>query len=182
MSGPGQNMSAMTRAVEEGVTVLREATDGGELLILVDGKLGEYRDGRRVGVIDSPGSYVGAVEALLGGKRGSTIKAESRCRLIRIPKGQVQAFFRHSPDMGLKLAKQLAVRLRDSISTLSESRQNSAQLRDAVSDLLESLDDIRDLARSASDAADFRVQVMTLLRRLQRRFDDRAFTDETVIF
>ncbi len=80
--------------------------------------------------------------------------------------------------MGLKLAR----RLRDMTATLAESRQNSAELRDGMSDLLESLDDIRDIARQKTDPAEFRVATLTLLRRLQRRFDDRGFSDETVIF
>lgn len=175
-------LQAMTRAVEEGVILLREGTEGGDLIILVDGALGLYADGRRMAVIDQPGSYVGSTEALLHGKRGTTVKTEARCQVIRIPRDQVQSFFRHSPDMGLKLARQLARRLKDTTATLAESRQNSSELRDGMSDVLESLDDIRDIARQKPDPAEFRVAVLTLLKRLQRRFDDSGFTDETVIF
>lgn len=175
-----ESLTTMTRAVEEGVTLVREGTEGGDLL--VDGTLGVYRDGRRMAVVDTAGSYIGATEALLGGKRGETVKAESRCNVIRIPKDQVQTFFHHSPDMGLKLARQLARRLRDTTATLADSRANSSELRDGMADLLESLDDIRDIARQKTDAGEFRIAVLTLLRRLQRRFEDRAFSDETVIF
>jgi CRP-like cAMP-binding protein len=114
-----------------GDTIIREGMFGREMYILVNGKLDVSMDGVSVATIDSKGSFIGEICALLGSKRVATVKAVTPAKLFVIE--NVSEYFNKSPDAGFLMAKTLASRLID-------MNQNSVRLKRALIDLFAKTD------------------------------------------
>jgi len=72
------------RNVAEGDTVVEQGDDGGELFLLLDGVLSIEVDGEAVADF-GPGAILGERAVLEGGRRTSTMRAMTKCRLAVVP-------------------------------------------------------------------------------------------------
>jgi CRP-like cAMP-binding protein len=174
---PGETMSKLssyTREVEPGVVFLRETAGTSDLVILLAGVLGVYKDAERVATIDTPGTYVGEIGALLGGGRTASVRAETKARIVWVPADKVESFFEASPELALKLARTLARRLRDTTVALAAARQRNTRLEAHLTGLGHELGALRDSAGEIDTPARLRLHV-------QRRIDAllRSLPEET---
>ena len=106
-------LKSLEARFEKGQVVFEEGEQTRDLYILLDGEV-EVRKGDRVmAVIREPDSYIGEMSLLLGTPRTATLVARKDCRMIRVPEAKVTDFFAHSPALGIKLARVLAMRLQE---------------------------------------------------------------------
>jgi hypothetical protein len=68
------------RSLEPGETLVEQGQDGQELFLLLDGVLSVIVDGQEISEI-GPGGVLGERAILEGGKRTSTLRAVTRCRV-----------------------------------------------------------------------------------------------------
>ena len=77
--------SRPTRTLADDEVLLVQGEGGGDLFILLSGKLVVVRDGVSIATISQPGTLVGEMSVLLGIRNSATVKAEreSKVRVIR---------------------------------------------------------------------------------------------------
>ena len=68
-----------------GDSLFLEGDDSCDLFILVSGRLEVLKDDKKISEIIEPGSLVGEMSFLLGGKRTATVKAVGEVQAIQIP-------------------------------------------------------------------------------------------------
>ena len=114
-------MAGMVRRYAEGALILKEASEGGQLHVIHQGRV---RIGKLVpGVgeealtILGPGEYFGEVEFLDGGTACAQAVAHTDCEILAIPHAEVAALM-DRPELASKFlwvfARTLAGRLRES--------------------------------------------------------------------
>ena len=163
-----------TREIDQGVVFLRETAGTSDLVILLSGVLGVYKDAERVATIDTPGTYVGEIGALLGGGRTASVRAETKARIVWVPAEKVESFFESSPELALKLARTLARRLRDTTRALATARHRNAHLEAVFAGLGDELEALRDSAGEIDTPARLRLHVQTRIDALLRSLPDEA--------
>ena len=74
-----------TRTLADGEVLLVQGEGGGDLFILLSGKLAVVRDGVNIATISQPGTLVGELSVLLGIRNSATVSAEreAKVRVIR---------------------------------------------------------------------------------------------------
>lgn len=155
-------------------TVLfREGEPAGDLIILVSGRLGVYRGDRRVAEIDEPGAYVGETSALTQQPRTATVRTESPTTVLRVPRSRVPAFLRAAPEVAVKLASNLAERLRETTDRLVESIQQREEVERQFDAVLDELTALYGHLRTAADGDEARIEALNTLRRLINRHATR---------
>jgi CRP-like cAMP-binding protein len=97
----------------KGQVIFEEGDNSRELYILLNGEVEIKKGGTTIAIVKEPDSYLGEMSTLLGTPRTATMVAASDCLLIRVPESKVTDFFAHSPSLGIKLAKTIAVRLQE---------------------------------------------------------------------
>ena len=97
----------------KGKVIFREEERSRDLYILLSGKVIIRKNGKTIGTVDTPDTYLGEMSTLLGSLRTATMIAATDCNMIRVPENKVLDFFQFSPSLGMKLAKTLAQRLRE---------------------------------------------------------------------
>ncbi len=113
MTGPrdASRLKQLEVAFEAGDLLFREGERSRELYILLSGQVEIVKNGRVIGLVTTSDTYLGEMSMLLGSRRTATLAARTPCTLIRVPEDRVLEFFRFSPELGMKLAKTLALRL-----------------------------------------------------------------------
>lgn len=103
---------------------LFDAEDTTSVVILLSGSLRAETGGLLLSVMEEPGTFVGEVGALLALPRSAEVTAvtDSTVRVI----GEPAVFFDTYPQLGVELARQLAVRLHRLNAYLSDLRQQYA--------------------------------------------------------
>jgi len=76
------------RNVDAGKTVVEQGDEGGELFLLLDGVLSIEVDGEAVADF-GPGAILGERAVLEGGRRTSTMRAITKCRLAVVPDSDI---------------------------------------------------------------------------------------------
>lgn len=121
-----------------GETVIKEGRFGKEMFILVKGKVEVTVEGIPVAIIDTKGSFIGEICALLGTKRIATVKTLEPCKFYVIE--QLSEYFTANPESGFLMAKTLASRLID-------MNHNFIELKKSLLELAK-----RDLSTQSGDA------------------------------
>ncbi len=122
-------------SVARGDFLVREGDPGGDVFILVDGRLraiSQSAGGRALGDL-VPGDVVGETQLFTGGRRNATVVALRNSVLGRLPRARLEEAMRRLPDLGLRLASVAVERAQHAV-------QRSAPLRAAVNLVIQSVD------------------------------------------
>ncbi|MDH4320222.1 MAG: DUF2225 domain-containing protein [Desulfobulbaceae bacterium] len=114
---------SMEKLCGSGENVFVQGEETREMYILLDGRVSVTVDGMELAVIEEQGSYFGEMAKLLDLPRTATVKTLTPCRLLVIQEDVVEEFLAHSPNLGFKLAKILAARLKETTNDLVEMSQ-----------------------------------------------------------
>ncbi len=106
-----RKLKNLERDFSQGTIIAEEGSEGDEMFILVDGKVGIRKEDRIINAVDEPGSFLGEISSLLNIPRTATMIAASRCKMICIPAKSVDIFFKKSPQSAYRLSRSLAARL-----------------------------------------------------------------------
>jgi len=131
-----RNLHSLARTLPAGTTILEEGTAGGGMVILLAGRLGVYRNGKKVGEIAEPGAYVGESSVITGQDRMATIKAESSVTLVRLSGKQATAFL-GTEAAGKKMVRNIADRLEAVNGRLVEQQARIDELKGAMAEVLQ---------------------------------------------
>lgn len=104
-------LESLQATYHKGDVVFEEGDDTRDFYILLAGEVEVRRGGQLIATLDCPDTYLGEMSTLLGTPRTATIVATQETRMVRVPEERVTEFFKHSPVLGLKLARVLAMRL-----------------------------------------------------------------------
>jgi CRP/FNR family transcriptional regulator, cyclic AMP receptor protein len=110
-----------TRSLEAGECLLEEGTPAGPMYVLVRGAVEVRKDGSTLLRIDTPGSFLGEVSALLGTRRSADVVATepTEVRVIEEPSAALAA----DPQLVVAMARLLAHRLRAVTSYLADLKR-----------------------------------------------------------
>lgn len=78
--------------------------------VLVDGKVGIFKNEKKISEFSKPGDMVGEMSLILNRPRSATIKALTDCDLLMI-EGELDDLVKRYPDISKKLIIALAERL-----------------------------------------------------------------------
>jgi CRP/FNR family cyclic AMP-dependent transcriptional regulator len=115
-----------TRTLAEGEVLLVQGEGGGDLFILLSGKLAAVRDGVTIASIAQPGTLVGELSVLLGIRNSATVRAEreSKVRVIR----DANKLLESEPGLARSVAALVAGRLDATSALLVElAKQNKGK-------------------------------------------------------
>lgn len=133
-----RSLHSLARTVKAGTTILEEGTAGGGMIILLAGRLGVYRNSKKVGEITEPGAYVGESSVITGQDRMATIKAETSVTIVRLSARQATAFL-GTEAAGKKMVKNIADRLEAVNEKLIEQQSRIDDLKGAMTEVLEAV-------------------------------------------
>jgi len=86
--------------------------------ILLSGEVEVKKNGKRVATISKSGSFIGELAALLNEKRSADVITSKDSDFIVVSNNEFKKLIKLDPDIGLRLLKSLAQRLRDTTSKL----------------------------------------------------------------
>ncbi|NUN09071.1 MAG: cyclic nucleotide-binding domain-containing protein [Ignavibacteriaceae bacterium] len=116
-----------------GDIILRQDSVGTEFFILIQGKVGIYKDGTKLAEYTEPGTVVGEISAILHTPRSATIIALTDSEFIEI-EGSIEDEIKTHPDIILYVLSNLAERLRQTTGDLATvaSKMNAKSLADLM--------------------------------------------------
>lgn len=117
----GDGLGPVERLFGKGATIFREGDASQDLYVLLTGAVRVVKGDRAVATIDEPGSYFGEMSSLLGVPRTATVMAADESRLLQVPPDHIASFFGDTPQLALKIARDLAARLAKTTAELAES-------------------------------------------------------------
>ena len=118
--------SRPTRTLADDEVLLVQGEGGGDLFILLSGKLVVVRDGVNIAAISQPGTLVGEMSVLLGIRNSATVRAEreTKVRVIR----DANKLLESEPGLARRVAAMVAGRLDATSALLVElSKQNKGK-------------------------------------------------------
>jgi CRP-like cAMP-binding protein len=89
--------------VEVGAHLFREGDPADALLLLLDGRLRLWSDGRDADGEVGPGSSIGALSLVVEGPREASAVARSRCRVLRLTRESFAGLRDAAPEVACKL-------------------------------------------------------------------------------
>ncbi len=116
-------LQSLEKICEVGEEIFVQGEETREMYILLEGKVSVAVDGMELAIIDEQGSYFGEMAELLDLPRTATVKTLAPCKMLVIQEDAVEEFLSHSPNLGFKLAKSLAARLKETTNDLVEMSQ-----------------------------------------------------------
>ncbi len=90
--------------------IAAEGEHAKNLFILVDGKIGVFKNNQKIIEFSKPGEIVGEMSLILNKPRSATIKALTDTNLLVVT-GELDDIIKIYPDISKKLIKSLAERL-----------------------------------------------------------------------
>ncbi|NOY44801.1 MAG: cyclic nucleotide-binding domain-containing protein [Deltaproteobacteria bacterium] len=105
---------------EPGAVLFEEGEASRDLYVLLSGAVRVTRSGWEVAEITEPGAYFGEMSSLLGEPRTATVTALSEVRVLIVPPERLEDFFGTTPQLALRMARELARRLADTTQLLVE--------------------------------------------------------------
>jgi len=106
-------LKSMQTVIPTDTVLFAEDDTSTQMYILINGKVGIYKGESLIAELSEAGTYFGEMSTLLQAPRTATVKTLVTSTFYEVPQSKVDEFFRHSPDMAIKLAKILAQRLAD---------------------------------------------------------------------
>ncbi len=101
-----------------------------ETYVLLKGEIEILKAGRRVAVINTPGTFIGEMSTLLQTRRTATVRSLTRAILLEVPEETFQQFLHSAPQMAYNLARSLASRLNKTTIKLKEMQGHLAAIRE----------------------------------------------------
>jgi CRP/FNR family transcriptional regulator, cyclic AMP receptor protein len=171
--------------LKAGQSLYRAGDASGGVFGVLEGTVAVYvppHDSRSsLAYVAGPGFWIGDVAAVRGGKRLVTIQAVSRCRLLRLPRAELQRILGKDPVcwsyMALLLAQNFArsIRLISALKLVQPRDRVAAVLLQLVDDMPEgqlkitvsqsNLGSVTNLARSSVNSALKDLEQLGLIRR-----------------
>lgn len=121
--------SAPTRSLKPGDKLIEAGEAGGELFVLVSGKLAVERDGIEIARISDPGALIGEMSVLLGVDHSATVKALIPVEVRTIEDGI--RWLESTPIAALHVATLACQRLDATSALLVELRKGAEGNREA---------------------------------------------------
>ncbi|GAB4318407.1 MAG: hypothetical protein Kow0059_11870 [Candidatus Sumerlaeia bacterium] len=125
-----QKVPVTSIVIEPQQVLFYEDDKSKEAYILLSGELEVLKAGRRIAVINEPGSFAGEMSTLLQIPRTATIRAVVKSILLEIKEDDFQDFLDSAPRISYHLAVSLAQRLSDTTENLKEAQSKLAVLRE----------------------------------------------------
>ncbi len=116
----GQEAKVQERVFGPGTVLFEEGDASRDLYVLLSGAVSVTRAGWEVAEIAEPGAYFGEMSSLLGEPRSATVTALSEVRVLVVPPERLEDFFGTTPQLALRMARELARRLADTTQLLVE--------------------------------------------------------------
>lgn len=124
-------LKRLQKNYNRGEQVFAQGDNTHELYVFLEGEIGVYVDSQKVATVNTPGTYLGEIGALLKKPRSATCICTHSSSLLCIPEDAIELFIKTAPSMGYKLALVLAERL----SNMNERfTKLSEEHRDALKD------------------------------------------------
>ncbi|AFN75202.1 cyclic nucleotide-binding protein [Melioribacter roseus P3M-2] len=101
----------------KGETIAAEGEKARGLFILVDGKIGIFKGGKKVAEFDKEGTIVGEMSLILKKERTASIVALEDSKLLAV-EGQIDDIIKLYPDITKKILVSLAERLAKSTENI----------------------------------------------------------------
>ncbi|MDP2039460.1 MAG: cyclic nucleotide-binding domain-containing protein [Ignavibacteria bacterium] len=102
-------MSSMKHYVF-GEVVAHEGDKTKNFFVLVEGKIGIFKNGKKIAQFEKPGEIIGEISLILNRPRTAEIRALEASSMLIIS-GELDEIIRMYPDISKKLIKSLAERL-----------------------------------------------------------------------
>jgi len=96
---------------EKNRVIFREGEESNYLYYIVSGELSILSRGKQISTLTPEDLFLGEMSFLLNNKRSATVKAGTKCVLIKVSKDQFLNLIKNNPHYGILLAKLLAQRL-----------------------------------------------------------------------
>lgn len=129
------NLQNAPRFIEPGEVLFYEDEGGTDCYILLEGCVELLRAGRRVALVENPGSFLGELSALREIPRPATAAAVKPTIVLLIEKGEFEhACLRH-PGLALRLAQGLAQQLEECTLRHDEAEARLAALRNHIKEM-----------------------------------------------
>lgn len=117
-----------------------EDDESREAYLLLGGSVEVLKAGRRIAVIDEPGSWIGEMSTLRAAPRTATIRALEQARLLRIDEESFKTFLHRRPEIAYKLAAELAERLEHANRQLRSAQRRLHLARHRVREIEQIID------------------------------------------
>lgn len=95
-----------------GKVLMRQGEDGGDLMVIVRGRVAIDRDGSRLNTM-GPGDFFGEISLVVGGPRTATATAEEPTTLLVVNHRDFHSMVEEFPDIAVQLLNTLAHRVRN---------------------------------------------------------------------
>lgn len=89
---------ATVEDVDAGRVVVKQGDPSEDLYVVIEGRLSVDKDGARVGELATPQTF-GELGVLDGEPRAASVRTETPCRLLRIPRSELEALLDESPEL-----------------------------------------------------------------------------------
>lgn len=103
----------------DGEIIIKEGEISREFYILINGKVGVYKNERKLTQIEKEGTPIGELSGILGLPRTATVKAVGACTMIKV-NSEIDRLIKENPDITKNLILNLAERLMKTTDQLSE--------------------------------------------------------------
>ena len=117
-----------TRSLKAGEKLIEAGEAGGELFVLVSGKLAVERDGVEIARISEPGTLIGEMSVLLGTDHSATVTALTPVEVRHIEDGI--HWLEQSPTVALHVATVACQRLDATSAMLVQLRKDASGNRE----------------------------------------------------
>lgn len=97
--------------VPAGKVLMRQGEEGGDLMVIVRGRVAIERDGSRLNTM-SPGDFFGEIALVVGGPRTATATAEEPTTLLVVNHRDFHSLMEEFPEVAIQLLNTLAHRVR----------------------------------------------------------------------
>lgn len=97
---------------KKGETIVSEGEKGREILTLVSGKVGVYKNGRKISELDEKGTILGELSVILNRPRTASLVALENCQVMTLAR-TLDELLEKYPDLIKKMLISIAGRLAD---------------------------------------------------------------------
>jgi hypothetical protein len=126
--------------IDPGRVLFYESDLTRDAYIFVEGELEVLKAGRRIVAIADPGTFVGEMATLLNCPRTATVRALRPSTLVRIREEDFKRFLTCIPEIGYRLAVNLAKNLHRTTNKLKEFQSRTLAIRNYLQLMSEELD------------------------------------------
>ncbi|NUP07953.1 MAG: cyclic nucleotide-binding domain-containing protein [Polyangiaceae bacterium] len=119
---------ATIEAFEPNVDVVRQGEPSDDLYVVVEGELTVLKDGVGVSAL-GPAQSFGELGVLDGEPRAATVRSIGACRLLRIPRSELEALLDESPELAKGIIRTLLAYVRAGAGPASLGRTDNATNR-----------------------------------------------------